>query len=77
MKIFKTQKFDDFRVDSHFDTSGSLIHKELIGVDTSVFYLNLKKYITGEKIELKDLYFRSGGNLAIWYEDNLKIEYND
>ena len=76
VKIFKTQKMEDFRIDNLFDISGNLIHKELVGLDSSLFYLNQKKYITGENITLKDLYFRSNGKLAIWYDNNLKIDLN-
>jgi hypothetical protein len=76
VKIFKTQKMEDFRIDNLFDISGNLIHKELVGLDSSLFYVNLKKYITSETITLRDLYFRSNGKLAIWNDNNLKIDLN-
>ena len=46
----------------------------MMGVDGTLFYIKLKQYITGENLDIKDLYFRSAGKRAIWSVDNLKIE---
>lgn len=74
IKIFQIERVEDFRVDSHFDRSGQFLKKEMVGVNANQFYLKLKQYITGEKIDLRDLYFKQDGKLAIWMIDSLKVE---
>jgi len=39
-----------------------------------LFYIKLKEYITGEELDIRDLYFRSNGRKAIWVLDNLKVK---
>jgi hypothetical protein len=73
-KIFIVNRVEDFRIDNLYDISGNLIHRELMGVDGTLFYIKLKEYITGEKLDIRDLYFKSNGRKAIWSLDNLKIE---
>jgi len=73
-KIFTVNRVEDFRIDNLYDISGNLIHRELMGVDGTLFYIKLKEYITGEKLDIRDLYFKSNGRKAIWALDNLKIE---
>jgi hypothetical protein len=36
--------------------------------------MKLKEYITGEKIDIRDLYFKSEGKLAIWMVEGLDIK---
>ena len=45
-----------------------------MGVDGTLFFIKLKQYITGEKLDIRDLYFKSNGKVAIWSIDNLKVE---
>ena len=37
-------------------------------------YMKLKEYITGEKIDIRDLYFKNEGKLAIWMVEGLDIK---
>jgi len=73
-KIFTINRVEDFRIDNLYDISGELKHRELMGVDGTLFFIKLKQYITGEKLDIRDLYFRSNGKLALWLVDNLKCE---
>lgn len=73
IKIFKVDREDDLRVDSIYDIDGNFLEKEMSGADGTKFYLLLKKYITGEGVDIRDFYFRSNGELAIWNDDRLKI----
>jgi hypothetical protein len=73
-KLFQIERVEDFRIDSHFDQDENLLTKEMVGVNAHQFYLKLKQYITKEKIDLRDLYFKQDGKLALWVIDNLKIE---
>ena len=73
-KIFKVTRVDDFRINNYFDTSGEFISKELVGCNGNLFFYFLKKYIFEDPLDIRDLYFRSDGNLAIWKIDGLKCE---
>lgn len=42
-----------------------------------IYYVNLKKYITGKKMDIKDLFFCSNGKLAIWVDEPLNINLDD
>lgn len=74
-KIFTINRVEDFRIDNLYDIDGNLFHREMMGVDGTLFYIKLKEYITGEKLDIRDLYFRSNGRKAIWALDNLKVEF--
>ena len=73
-KIFTIDRVEDFRIDNLYDVDGNLVHREMMGVDGTLFYIKLKEYITGEKLDIRDLYFKSNGRKAIWVIDNLKVE---
>lgn len=73
-KIFTVQRVEDFRINSYYDKSENYLYKEMVGCNGNFFYMNLKKYILNEKIDIRDLYFRVDGNLAIWNYTGLKLE---
>ena len=73
-KIFTIDRVEDFRIDNLYDIDGNLVHREMMGVDGTLFYIKLKEYITGEELDIRDLYFRSNGRKAIWALDNLKVK---
>lgn len=72
IKFFNIQRVEDFRIDTIFDINGNVLYKELVGVNGQQFFLKLKQYITKEALDIKDLYFKQDGKLAIWVVDNLK-----
>jgi len=73
-KIFTINRVEDFRIDNLYDIDGNLFHREMMGVDGTLFYIKLKEYITEESLDIRDLYFKSNGRKAIWVIDNLKVE---
>ena len=73
-KIFTIDRVEDFRIDTSYNVFGEILHKEMMGVDGTLFYIKLKEYITGEELDIRDLYFRSNGRKAIWALDNLKVK---
>lgn len=75
-KIYRVERLDDFRIHSYYDKFDNFLHKELVGCNSHLFYINLKKYILNQPVEIKDLFFRMDGNLAIWNYDGLKLELN-
>ena len=46
----------------------------MVSVNGQQFYLKLKQYITGEPINIRDLYFKQDGKLAIWMIDGLEVK---
>jgi hypothetical protein len=77
VKIFKTKITEDFRINTYLDFFENELYKELTGCDGRKYFIYLKKYIFNEPIDIRDLYFRCDGDLAIWGVENLKIELND
>jgi len=73
-KVFTVNRVEDFRIDNLYDVDGNLLNREMMGVDGTLFYIKLKEYITGEKLDIRDLYFKSNGRKAIWVVDNFKVE---
>jgi hypothetical protein len=72
-KLFKIDRVEDFRIFNYYDENGNFIRKDIVGCSGHQFYWKLKEYITGEKIDIRDLYFVSEGKLAIWNHPDLKI----
>ena len=70
-KLFTIKKVEDFRIDHIMDIDENLIGKEMVGCSGHRFFMSLKKYITEEPLDIRDLYFRMDGNLAIWNTEEL------
>ena len=73
VKIFTIKRVEDFRIDTIYDVGGVELRKEMVSVSGQEFYLKLKQYITGESINIRDLYFKSDGKLALWMVDGLNV----
>lgn len=63
---FSVEFVEDFRINNYIDIYGNLIDREMVGCHGDLLYLNLKKYITYEKLDERDLYFKVNGKLAKW-----------
>jgi hypothetical protein len=73
IKFFNIQRVEDFRIDTIFDINGDILYKDLVGVNGQQFFFKLKQYVTNEPLDVKDLYFKQDGKLAIWMVDNLEV----
>ena len=73
-RIFKVERCEDFRINHFYDIQGNYLHKELLGCNGNKFFLFLKKYIFNEPYDVRDLYFRVDGSLAVWNIEGLKLE---
>ncbi len=73
IKIFTIEKVEDFRIDYVVDESENLLYKEIVGCNGNRFFLLLKKYVFNEPLDIRDLYFRMDGNMAVWRVDNLNV----
>lgn len=74
VKLFSTKRIEDFRINTHINVDGCVLYQEISGCNGTKFFLNVKKYILEEPLDIRDLYFRMDGDISIWKVDNLKIE---
>lgn len=74
IKLFTVERILDFRVNSYINEFGNFLYREMIGCNGNKFFIYLKKFIFNEPIDVRDLYFRMDGGLAIWYDEGLKLE---
>jgi hypothetical protein len=73
-KIFTVERIEDFRVNTFYNHLGSILYKDLSGCNGHKYFIYLKKYILKEPLDIKDLYFRIDGDLAIWNIEGLDIK---
>ncbi len=67
---FIPTKNDGVQVHEFYELgTDKVIYKDLFGSNGNQLYMDIKKYILEEEIELRDLYFRDNGKLAIWADD--------
>ena len=78
VRAFTIKRVENFRINQYLcKDSGEILHSEPVGCNGHKFFMYLKKYIFNEPYDIRDLYFRMDGELAIWSTDNLKLELND
>lgn len=73
VKLYDIDRVENFKIETQYKIDGSILNQSMIGCNGNLFFINLKKYITKEELDIRDLYFRSDGKLAIWYDENLNI----
>lgn len=73
-KVFTVKRIEDFRINEYLDTKRGLMYSDLVGCNGHKYFINLKKYIFEEELDVRDLYFRMDGDLAIWNVEGLKVE---
>jgi len=73
IKLFTVERIKDFRINTYLSETGEKLHKEMVGCNGNLFFLYLKNYILNEPLDIRDLYFKVDGNLAIWNVEGLKI----
>ena len=78
VRAFTIKRVENFRINQYLcKDSGEILHSEPVGCNGHKFFMYLKKYVFDEPYDIRDLYFRMDGELAIWKTDNLKISLND
>mgnify|MGYP001275729776 CR=1 FL=1 len=77
VKLFTVKRIKDFRINLYTDENGNFTHKEMVGCNGNHFFMFLKKYILEEPFDIRDLYFRMDGNIAIWVVNGLNIKLDD
>lgn len=72
-KLFTVKRIEDFRINTYLSETGENLYKEMVGCNGNLFFLYLKKYVLNEPIDIRDLYFKMDGNIAIWNVEGLKV----
>lgn len=72
-KLFTVKRIEDFRINTYLSESGEILYREMVGCNGNLFFIYLKNYILNEPLDIRDLYFKMDGNLAIWNVEGLKI----
>ena len=73
IKLFTVERIQDFRINTYLSEKGDELFKEMVGCNGNLFFLYLKKYILKEPLDVRDLFFKMDGNLAIWNIEGLKV----
>jgi hypothetical protein len=73
-KLYTVERVDNFRINNFYDKFGSFTHKELSGCNGNKYFMFLKKYILNESLDIRDLYFKIDGDLAIWNVEELEVK---
>jgi hypothetical protein len=73
IKLFTVERVEDFRINTYLSETGKELYKEMVGCNGNLFFLYLKKYVFNEPVDIRDLYFKMDGNIAIWNIEGLKI----
>lgn len=74
IKLFTVKRVEYFRVNTYLSETGEESHKEMVGCNGNKFFMNLKNYIFEQALDIRDLYFRTDGDLAIWINEKLKLK---
>ena len=75
VKAFSIEKVEGFRINNYICLeSGETTHREMVGCNGQKFFMLLKKHIFHEPYDIRDLYFRMDGELAVWKKEGMKIE---
>lgn len=73
VKIFSVDRVEDFKIENYYNINGDKTGRSMVGCNGNLYFINLKKYITNEELDIRDLYFRTESRLAIWFDEKLKI----
>jgi len=73
IKLFTVERIQDFRINTYLSEKGDTMFKEMVGCNGNLFFLYLKKYILKEPLDVRDLFFKMDGNIAIWNIEGLKV----
>ena len=74
LKIFSVERESNARIKTIYDFNGIELYKELVGVPGNQFFMKLKECLLNEPLDIRDLYFKNDGKVAVWVVPELKIE---
>lgn len=72
-KVFTVDVRDGYRINNYIDREGNVYDREPVGCNGHRYFMVLKQDVFGEKLDVRDLYFRMEGELAIWSIPGMKV----
>lgn len=72
-KVFTVDVRDGYRINNYIDQDGNVYDREPVGCNGHRYFMVLKQDVFGEPLDVRDLYFRMEGELAIWGIPGLKV----
>jgi len=65
-KVFTVDVRNGYRINNYIDSDGNVYDREPVGCNGHKYFMVLKQEVFGEPLDVRDLYFRMDGELAMW-----------
>lgn len=65
-RLFTVDVRKGYRINNYLDVDGVVYDREPVGCNGHRYFMVLKQDVFGEPIDVRDLYFRMDGELAMW-----------
>ncbi len=72
-KVFTVDVRDGYRINNYLDVDGQIYDREPVGCNGHKYFMVLKNDIFNEPLDVRDLYFRMDGELAVWMIPELNL----
>ena len=72
-KVFTVDVRDGYRINNYIDIDGVVYDSEPVGCNGHKYFMVLKNDIFDEPMDVRDLYFRMDGELAVWMIPGLEL----
>ena len=64
--VFTVDVSKGYRINNYIDIGGNVYDREPVGCNGHKYFMVLKQEVFGEPLDVRDLYFRMDGELAMW-----------
>jgi hypothetical protein len=72
--VFTVDVRDGYRINNYIDQSENVYDREPVGCNGHRYFMVLKQEVLGEPLDVRDLYFRMEGELAVWKVPGVEIK---
>lgn len=72
-KVFTVDVRDGYRINNYVGADGAVYDREPVGCNGHRYFMVLKQDVFGEPLDVRDLYFRMEGDLAVWAVPGLNM----
>ena len=72
-RVFTVDVRVGYRINNYLDGNGNVCDREPVGCNGHRYFMVLKQDVFGEPLDVRDLYFRLEGDLAIWKVPGLNV----
>lgn len=72
-KVFTVDVRDGYRINNYINIDGEIYDSEPVGCNGHKYFMVLKQDVFDEPLDVRDLYFRMDGELAVWVVPELVL----